>query len=59
MAIKAQGLVKSYRGRTVVDGVSLTVDKEEIVGLLGPNGDGKTTTIMIVGCLKLKHVRFP
>lgn len=53
MAIKAQGLVKSYRGRTVVDGVSLTVDKGEVVGLLGPNGAGKTTTFyMIVGLVK-------
>ena len=53
MAIKAQGLVKSYRSRTVVDGVSLTVDKGEVVGLLGPNGAGKTTTFyMIVGLVK-------
>lgn len=53
MAINAQGLVKSYRGRTVVDGVSLTVDKGEVVGLLGPNGAGKTTTFyMIVGLVK-------
>ena len=53
MAINAQGLIKSYRGRTVVDGVSLTVDKGEGVGLLGPNGAGKTTTFyMIVGLVK-------
>lgn len=53
MAINAQGLIKSYRGRTVVDGVSLTVDKGEVVGLLGPNGAGKTTTFyMIVGLVK-------
>ena len=45
-------LVKSYRGRRVVDGVSLNVKAGEIVGLLGPNGAGKTTTFyMIVGLI--------
>lgn len=44
------GLVKSFRKRKVVDGVSLYVEPGEIVGLLGPNGAGKTTTFyMIVG----------
>lgn len=46
-------LVKKYRKREVVAGVSLTVDKGEIVGLLGPNGAGKTTSFyMIVGLIK-------
>ncbi|MGH9554748.1 MAG: LPS export ABC transporter ATP-binding protein [Terriglobales bacterium] len=41
---------KSYRGRRVVIGVSLQINKGEVVGLLGPNGAGKTTTFyMIVG----------
>src|SRR5579863_3403820 len=41
---------KSYRGRRVVNGVSLHINKSEVVGLLGPNGAGKTTTFyMIVG----------
>ncbi len=41
---------KSYRGRRVVNGVSLHVDRGEVVGLLGPNGAGKTTSFyMIVG----------
>jgi lipopolysaccharide export system ATP-binding protein len=41
---------KAYRGRRVVNGVSLHIDKGEVVGLLGPNGAGKTTTFyMIVG----------
>ena len=43
-------LVKSYRGRRVVSGVSLHVNQGEVVGLLGPNGAGKTTSFyMIVG----------
>src|SRR5215471_12059781 len=43
-------LVKAYRHRRVVNGVSITVSPGEIVGLLGPNGAGKTTTFnMVVG----------
>ena len=50
MSIVTEGLTKSYHGRRVVDGVSLRVDRGEVVGLLGPNGAGKTTTFyMIVG----------
>ena len=46
------GLVKSFGGRRVVDGVSLRVDPGEVVGLLGPNGAGKTTTFhMAVGLI--------
>jgi lipopolysaccharide export system ATP-binding protein len=46
-------LVKSYRGRTVVQGVSISVNPGEIVGLLGPNGAGKTTTFyMIMGLIR-------
>jgi lipopolysaccharide export system ATP-binding protein len=46
-------LVKAYRGRTVVQGVSISVNPGEIVGLLGPNGAGKTTTFyMIVGLVR-------
>ncbi|MEH6453768.1 MAG: LPS export ABC transporter ATP-binding protein [Psychromonas sp.] len=49
----ANGLVKSYKGRTVVNGVGLTVRTGEIVGLLGPNGAGKTTSFyMVVGLVK-------
>lgn len=53
MAIEAQGLVKEYGKRRVVDQVSLVVHPGEVVGLLGPNGAGKTTTFyMIVGLEK-------
>ena len=50
MHIEAKNLVKRFKDRTVVDRVSLRVEKGEIVGLLGPNGAGKTTSFyMIVG----------
>lgn len=50
MHIQVKNLVKTFKHRNVVDGVSLRVDKGEIVGLLGANGAGKTTTFyMIVG----------
>lgn len=46
-------LVKAYRQRRVVDGVSIWVAPGQIVGLLGPNGAGKTTTFnMVVGVVK-------
>jgi len=49
----AEGLVKTYGNRTVVNGMSMDVRCGEIVGLLGPNGAGKTTTFyMIVGLVK-------
>jgi len=46
-------LVKEYKSRRVVNGVSLNISGGEIVGLLGPNGAGKTTTFnMVVGIVK-------
>ena len=51
--LRAEGLVKRYKRRTVVDGVTVSVRQGEIVGLLGPNGAGKTTTFyMIVGMVR-------
>ncbi|HWJ75836.1 MAG TPA: ABC transporter ATP-binding protein [Kaistia sp.] len=51
--ISIVGLTKRFNGRTVVDDVALDVRRGEIVGFLGPNGSGKTTTIrMICGLLK-------
>ena len=48
--LEAKGLEKSFQNRKVVKGVSIHINRGEIVGLLGPNGAGKTTTFyMIVG----------
>ncbi len=51
--LQTNNLVKSYKGRRVVNQVSLTVGHGEIVGLLGPNGAGKTTTFyMTMGLVR-------
>lgn len=53
MKIRTDNIVKTYKGRQVVKGVSFEVERGEIVGLLGPNGAGKTTSFyMIVGLVK-------
>ena len=52
--IDVRHLTKRFGGRVVVDDVSLEVRRGEVVGFLGPNGSGKTTTIrMICGLLRL------
>lgn len=53
MKLRAENLMKSYKGREVVKGITIEVNQGEIVGLLGPNGAGKTTSFyMIVGLIK-------
>ncbi len=53
MLLRAENIVKKYKKRTVVKGVSFEVRQGEIVGLLGPNGAGKTTSFyMIVGLIQ-------
>jgi lipopolysaccharide export system ATP-binding protein len=53
VTLRSENLVKIYKRRRVVDGVSIEVKQGEVVGLLGPNGAGKTTTFyMIIGFIK-------
>lgn len=52
LTLRSENLVKTYKGRTVVNHVSVEVNQGEIVGLLGPNGAGKTTSFyQIVGLI--------
>ena len=46
--IRLESVSKRYGGKTVVDGVSFSVERGEIVGFLGPNGAGKTTTMRMI-----------
>ena len=51
--LKSNNIIKTYNKRDVVQGVTLEVNRGEVVGLLGPNGAGKTTTFyMITGMIK-------
>ena len=50
--IEVTDLTKRYGDRTVVDGVSFTVEEGEIFAILGPNGAGKTTTVESIGGLR-------
>ncbi len=50
--VRAENLIKSFDGVMAVNGISFAIQPGEILGLLGPNGSGKTTTIqMLVGVL--------
>jgi len=50
--IEAEGLTKTYPPSTkAVDGISFSVDEGEVLGFLGPNGTGKTTTMRILSTL--------
>ncbi len=63
MKLYTDKVVKKYGKRTVVKGISVEVNKGEIVGLLGPNGAGKTTTFYMIvgfispaeGCVYIAH----
>lgn len=50
-AIRIEGLTKKYRDVVAVDDLSLTIEKGELLSLLGVNGAGKTTTIKMLSCL--------
>ncbi|MGC4943816.1 ATP-binding cassette domain-containing protein [Kribbella sp. DT2] len=51
--VEVEDLRKSYGDRTVVDGISFSVEEGEIFGILGPNGAGKTTTVECVEGLRV------
>ena len=55
LVLKAEGLVKRYGKRTVVNDVNFEVKQGEIVGLLGPNGAGKTTSFYMTTGLVLPN----
>src|SRR3954452_5888349 len=52
-AVEAVGLTKSFGAVHAVNGLSFSVEQGQVVGLLGPNGSGKTTTVrMLVGLIR-------
>ena len=50
-AIKTKNLIKKYKDKTAVDGLTLSVNEGELIALLGVNGAGKTTTVKMLTCL--------
>lgn len=55
LAIDAQHLVKRYKTKTAVDGISLEILAGETFGILGTNGAGKTTTVEMIAGLRTPH----
>ena len=53
--IKVEHLVKRYGNRNVVDDLTFTVEKGQIVGFLGPNGAGKSTTMNMIPVTSLQQ----
>ncbi|HET9456029.1 MAG TPA: ATP-binding cassette domain-containing protein, partial [Candidatus Limnocylindrales bacterium] len=54
LAIRAEGLVRTYGGRRALDGLDLAVPRGVVYGFLGPNGAGKTTTMRVLtGLIRL------
>src|SRR5919109_4778978 len=51
LAIQISDLVFAYDGRLVLDGVSFSVERGDMVGILGPNGSGKTTLLRILAAI--------
>lgn len=51
--LKAENIVKIYNGNTILDGVSLELNKGEIIVLIGPSGGGKSTLLQCINCLVL------
>lgn len=50
--VAVDGLTKTYNKKTVVEGISFSVEEGEIFGILGPNGAGKTTTLEMIEALR-------
>ena len=49
--LECQGLTKKYNNFYALSNLNLTLDRGQIVGLLGPNGSGKTTLIKLINGL--------
>ncbi len=53
LILKTENLYKAFKGQTIVDNLSLEIQRNTVYGLLGPNGAGKSTTLkMITGMLQ-------